>query len=250
MNSTEKGLVFSFEVVQKTTLVESVMAQLIEQMRRGQFPAGSKLPSERTLMAMMNVGRSTIREALQGLAAMNLIETRSGQGSRVKDVSALLALPAADISTTTLLERSMRLQLLEMRQLVEAQVATWAVERATEAECNVVKASLDEYVSQVAAGDWPGSNRSHHAFHVALAAASHNAVAVRVVDSLVGTVPPSLMQKYTALSANIWREEIDIHCEIYAALRDRDAGRIRAAIIAHMEAERRQVMPASGPPAP
>ncbi len=241
MHRPEGGDVFSFEVVAKTTLVESVMEQIIEQIRRGQLAQGSRLPSERILMTMMNVGRSTVREALQGLAAMNVVETRSGQGSRVKDVRAL-TLGAADAPAAQLLERHLRLQLLEMRQLVECQVADWAVERATEAEVMALKGHLDAYVAQVNAGEWAGSNKSHHAFHVGLAGAAHNIIAVRVVDSLVGTVPPSLMQKYTARSAEIWQEEVRIHIEIYDALCARAGARIRAAITAHMDAERRQLL--------
>ena len=70
--------------VQKTTLVESVMEQILSLMVEGKLVVGDRLPSERTLMQMMSVGRSTVREALQALSAMNLIETRSGQGSTVK----------------------------------------------------------------------------------------------------------------------------------------------------------------------
>jgi GntR family transcriptional repressor for pyruvate dehydrogenase complex len=239
MRSPENG-VFSFEVVAKTTLVESVMEQIIEQIRRGQLGPGSQLPSERTLMNMMNVGRSTVREALQGLAAMNLIETRSGQGSRVKDVRALTA-AASGAPAAAILERYMHLQLLEMRQLVEVQVAAWAAERVTDSEIATLKVHLNAYITQVHAGDWPGSYKSHHAFHVGLAGAAHNYVAVRVVDSLVGILPQSLMQKYTARSEEIWQEEIRIHVEIYDALCARDPARIRAALTAHMDAERRQV---------
>ena len=234
--------VLSFEAVQKTTLVESVMEQIIAQIQRGQLVSGSKLPSERALMRALSVGRSTVREALQGLAAANLIETHSGQGSRVKDVRALVVAPAPGASATTLLERHTRLQLLEMRGLVEGQVILWAVERATQAEIAELQAALSQYIGLGDAGDWGASFRNHLKFHLALAEASHNIFAVRVVDSLVATMPPSLMNKYTSLSPDVWRDERQIHQDIYEAVCNRDSARAVAAITRHMQAERQQIL--------
>jgi len=231
----------SFEPVQKTTLVESVMEQIIAQIRAGQLRPGDRLPSERALMSMMGVGRSTVREALQALAAINVIETHSGEGSRVKSLPAL-ARPSNGGSVTAALERDMRLQLLEMRQVVETAVAEWAVERATDAEIAALKTHVDAYIQHTSGRNWPEAYRSHHAIHLALAEASHNVTAARVVDSLVATMPASMTLRYVSTSEKTWREEREIHQEIYEALRARDAARMRAAIMEHMEAERRQIM--------
>jgi GntR family transcriptional repressor for pyruvate dehydrogenase complex len=230
----------SFAPVQKTTLVESVMEQIIEQVRKGQLQPGARLPSERALMAMMNVGRSTVREALQALAAMDLIETRSGEGSHVKDISPLSA--PADGMTTATLQQSMRLQLLEMRQLVEGQVALWAVEKATQNDVERVRQMLEDYIQLTEAGAWPESHRAHHLFHSALAESSHNLFAVRVVSSLVATVPQSLSQKFVLSSREVWAQEHAIHRGIFEALQARDCGHMADAIRSHMDAERRQIM--------
>lgn len=46
---------------------------------------GGKLPSERELAERMQVGRSTIREALRSLELLGLIETRRGEGTFLAD---------------------------------------------------------------------------------------------------------------------------------------------------------------------
>ncbi|GAA3320588.1 hypothetical protein GCM10020331_032190 [Ectobacillus funiculus] len=46
--------------------------------------AGDRLPSERELSARLNVGRSSVREALRALELVGLIETRRGEGTFVK----------------------------------------------------------------------------------------------------------------------------------------------------------------------
>ncbi|MFJ8262440.1 FadR/GntR family transcriptional regulator [Rummeliibacillus sp. NPDC094406] len=49
------------------------------------IPPGGKIPSERVLAERLNVGRSSIREALRSLELLGLIETRRGGGTFVAD---------------------------------------------------------------------------------------------------------------------------------------------------------------------
>lgn len=46
---------------------------------------GGKLPSERELAERLQVGRSTVREALRSLELLGLIETRRGEGTFLSD---------------------------------------------------------------------------------------------------------------------------------------------------------------------
>lgn len=46
---------------------------------------GEKIPSERVLAERLNVGRSSIREALRSLELLGLIETRRGEGTFLAD---------------------------------------------------------------------------------------------------------------------------------------------------------------------
>src|SRR5690606_36059912 len=46
---------------------------------------GDRIPSERELAETLNVGRSTIREALRSLELLGLIETRRGEGTFLAD---------------------------------------------------------------------------------------------------------------------------------------------------------------------
>lgn len=66
---------------------DSVASYLVENIKerinKGEFKAGSKLPSEKMLTEEYSVGRSSVREALKMLQAENIIEIVKGKGSFV-----------------------------------------------------------------------------------------------------------------------------------------------------------------------
>ncbi|TET52854.1 MAG: FadR family transcriptional regulator, partial [Anaerolineales bacterium] len=72
--------------VPRTTLARTVAARLVSLIADGTFKAGDKLPPERELAKQLEVGRSTIREALQSLALMNLVDVQPGRGTFVNKI--------------------------------------------------------------------------------------------------------------------------------------------------------------------
>lgn len=69
--------------VPKNTLARSVAERLLHLIADGTLKPGDRMPSERDLMEHFQVARSTVREALQSLAACNVIEIRPGVGAFV-----------------------------------------------------------------------------------------------------------------------------------------------------------------------
>lgn len=67
----------------KVTLYQSMSDRLLEGIRSGQYPVGSKLPTEMELCEMFGVGRHTAREAIRRLADLGLIERRRRAGTTV-----------------------------------------------------------------------------------------------------------------------------------------------------------------------
>ena len=62
----------------KITLVASIVEQLVETIQNGTLKPGDKLPSERQLIQMLGVGRSSVREALAGFGDDGLGGSASG----------------------------------------------------------------------------------------------------------------------------------------------------------------------------
>lgn len=72
--------------VKHLTLAQVVAGRLAASILEGHFEPGAKLPSERELMAQMEVSRATLREGLRALAENHLIEVKPGVGSFVRPI--------------------------------------------------------------------------------------------------------------------------------------------------------------------
>ena len=73
--------------VKKESISEQVFEQMKSQISSGKWKTGEKLPSETELASIFHVSRVTIRNALQRLSTMGLVETRFGEGSFVSELN-------------------------------------------------------------------------------------------------------------------------------------------------------------------
>ena len=69
--------------VAHSTLARSVAERLLDLVVDGTVAPGEKMLSERALMDKLQVGRSTVREALSNLASYGIVEIRPGVGTFV-----------------------------------------------------------------------------------------------------------------------------------------------------------------------
>jgi DNA-binding FadR family transcriptional regulator len=94
-----------------------IVKQLREMITADGLKSGDKIPSERELSERLNVGRSSVREALRALELLGLIETRRGEGTFIKDFKdhQLVQL----LSTFILQDEKVKTDVIETKYLVE-----------------------------------------------------------------------------------------------------------------------------------
>ncbi|MFC1491196.1 FadR/GntR family transcriptional regulator, partial [Nitrospinota bacterium] len=120
--------------VKRTRLYEDVVAQIEHLIRTKKLCPGDQLPSERELAATLGIGRASVREALRTLDSTGLIEVRSGQGAFLRNISVDPYLTSLRESLSFLLDvrDETLLELWEVRQGLEEQVASLAAQRRTD----------------------------------------------------------------------------------------------------------------------
>lgn len=109
--------------------------------------SGDKLPSERELSERLNVGRSSVREALRALELLGLIETRRGEGTFIRDFrgNQLVQL----LSTFILQDEKAKRDVLETKNLIEMDCLRLALQRNGNKNIkslreNVISGGLDD----------------------------------------------------------------------------------------------------------
>jgi DNA-binding FadR family transcriptional regulator len=192
------------ERIPRQRLTHAVAEAVLERVRADGLPPGTRLPSERELMRQLHVGRSTVREALNGLALIGAVEIRHGQGVFVKAAEAAQELPSRALDAA--LARGVTAELTEARLLVEVWMAGQAAQRATPEDLRDIKSKLAAYERTLAHD--ASTVRVGSRFHLRLLEAAHN-------DVLMG-----LVRRYT--SHLIEREERGPALESRAHQGDRD----------------------------
>jgi DNA-binding FadR family transcriptional regulator len=218
----------TFKSASRKTLAESVVEQFLDQFRRGELKPGDRLPTERELMEQFGVGRSTVREALQGLARLNLIEGRPGVGTVVKslDVTSYLR---PDIFSV-LLGDSSATELLEAREIIEVAIIGLAAQRANDQDLATLETMLATAEEALARGE-PTYELSA-LFHVGLAQAAHNNLLLNIMLSLYELLRARGRQTVDLHSYLRW--EIDSHRELFELVRNGDVEGARQAMDAHL----------------
>lgn len=178
---------------QKVTIVESIIEQIVTQIRDGSLHPNEQLPSERQLIDMLGVGRSSVREALKGLDAMGLVEIRPGEGTFVRELKPDQDLLHTDIEALSRgLQKEMRKHLNQARLALETGILTIAAEAITKEGGECIVEALEEYEQASRQNaqqmDWV----AHDRLHIALAEATGNDFLSDLLQRLLDLVPYSL----------------------------------------------------------
>lgn len=231
------------EQPRKVTVVESIVEQLVQQIHAGKLKPGDRLPSERQLIEMLRVSRSSVREALQGLAVMGLVESRPGQGTFISDNLRMLVPDVSNRALSATLQRDMRLKLIEARRTIECAIAQLAAERATEEAGARLRQIFNAYRDVSLHDSYQHAlSGPHHDFHITLAETTQNPFYVPVVETLLRAVPQGLREtefvsQGTLGERSIMATEIEIHQAILTAVESGNGTAARQAMEEHMAYE-------------
>ncbi len=150
---------------------EHVADRLVTAIALGEFVPGQRLPSERELAATLGVSRTTVREAIQRLAALGYVEVRRGRTGGAYVLEGM-GPEANDMIRRTLLPEWSNLErVLDFRQLIEPLIRT-AAERIAPDDAGGIRAALEGYLA--AGGDREASRAADEAVHAAIAKATGN----------------------------------------------------------------------------
>lgn len=154
----------------RSALSEQVIAELRNQITSGEWPVGSRIPTEPELVEQLGVARNTVREAVRALAHNGLLDIRQGSGTYVVATSEL-----AGVMHRRFADADPR-HIAELRSTLESSAAELAAERRTERDLKQLDALLVRREEAWESGDAEAFVTADATFHLAVVAASHNDV--------------------------------------------------------------------------
>ena len=162
----------------RETLADRLQEQLKRQMLSGRLAPGATMPSERELREVFGVGRTTVREALQGLVSSGFLTRESGRliVRHPSDISPGLLDLAARTSDASVQ------QVFDVRRLLEVHAAALAAEQHSPDDL----AEMAECLRRMDTQDETQYHDADRSFHCALVRASHNTVLAELYEAGVG----------------------------------------------------------------
>ena len=168
----------AIQKISRDSISDQVFVQMKEQILEGEWKPGEKIPSENELARQFGVSRVTVRNALQKLSALELLETRFGEGSFVRspDAASVMSplIPAAYLNDNGMEE------ILQLRRMIEGPVCGEACRRASEED---VKELESLFQKMEATKDYlPEFARFDYLFHIKMARIAGNSIIMRIYD--------------------------------------------------------------------
>ncbi|GIM87167.1 FadR/GntR family transcriptional regulator [Salinispora arenicola] len=196
--------------------VQETIVQLRARILGGEWPVGSRIPTEPQLVTALGVGRNTIREAIRALVHAGVLERRQGSGTYVVSVDELAPVVARQLTDDRMTE------VVEVRRALEVEAARLAALRRTPGD---LAALSDALAAREAA--WRGGRVNEFvvadaALHTTVVAAAHNGMLAELHAS-IGTAMRSTVAA-TMGEALVPERYVD-HSRLVAAIRAGDPER-------------------------
>jgi GntR family transcriptional repressor for pyruvate dehydrogenase complex len=171
-----------YKVIQSSRLYEQIVQQIEESILKGELSEGSQLPAERDLAKQFGVSRTAVREAIKALQEKGLVDAFPGRGTFITN--------GTSNSMRRSLDRIIKsgepngwAYLVEVREILEPEIAALAAVRATDQDLATLKEALD--VMDNAGRDSDAYIEADLDFHLALAEAAANPIVLSLIDSIV-----------------------------------------------------------------
>lgn len=211
---------------------EIAVERLVRTIKLGVIPRGERLPSERELAATLQVGRSTVREALEALRQAGYVQTRRGRGGGTFVTYGGSPVSRSDAGE---LVRSMGPQLqdaLDFRRVVEPGAAALAATRVVRAED---AESLREALEAVTvASDDRARRGADSRLHLRIAELAGSPLLLAAVTDAQLRVG-ELLAAIPVLSANLAHSDRQ-HAAVVEAILEGDAVRASRVMAEHCDA--------------
>src|SRR5699024_2464794 len=198
---------------------EEIADKIIQRVKNGELAPGDSIESVEKTAKYYGVSSSTVREALSGLRAMGLVETRHGEGTFITSFDAsAFSLP---VTTALAMQKKDIKELMAVRRMLEIGTASLAAANHQEEDIKNLEHSLQ--LMKDAEGEGKLGEQDLQ-FHLDIANATHNKILINLTSSVSDITLEAMRETRRVI---LYSEEsmpklYDQHLRILEAIKHRD----------------------------
>lgn len=223
-----------YKPIHSGRLYEQIVEQIEERILNGDLRPGDKLPSERELAEQFGVSRTAVREAVKALTQKGLLVVNVGRGTFVTDDTSEVVRHSLGLMMKIGQEESSK-YLVEIREILEPEIAALAARRATEENINAMQECIN--IMDGSTDDVDTFIEADLDFHLGLAEGTHNPLILLLVDALIDLLR-DLRVRTSRVDGGLGRAQSH-HKKILQAIEARDVNAARAAMRQHLNQVRK-----------
>jgi GntR family transcriptional repressor for pyruvate dehydrogenase complex len=214
-----------------TVVREGILAEILA----GRWRPGDRVPTEKELMTRFGVSRTPIREAMQSLKLVGIVDISPRRGATVRALSIESVVDLAILSGVMSPRRSLG-DVFEFRFAMEGAIAGLAAVNVSRDQVESLQSILAENEAAIRRGDLGAALQVDVRFHAAIAEASGNVVFQAVAHALNGLLVEQ--RRITSGIAGAPQASFLEHQDILAAIARGDGRSARAAAETHIDRTR------------
>ena len=212
---------------------EVVAEQIAQLIAEREMAPGDRMPTERELAARLGSSRTVVREAIKILSASGRVSAHKGRGLYVADGEGMLgASRFGGFFMPTNLDHIF--MLFEFRRIQEIAASRLAATQASPAELRVIEAAVHACRQGHRTGDNAQFESGDDAFHLSVAAASHNSFLVAAVREARRLQQQASVIGIRGMGGHA-AEAVEEHESIYRAIRDGQPEAAAEATVVHLD---------------
>ena len=219
-----------FKKLKSSKMSEAVANQILKLIKEGSLKEGDKLPTEIELVESLGVSRTAIREGMQRLLMINVIEIQPGRGTFVRSISKgrLLRIKKG---LNTVINKKTLLEITEIRKIFEIGIIELVINKISSDDLKKLGECIKSHEKGLVKGILPAKGDID--FHKILAMATHNKVLmsfyndiyILILDSVIG------FDNYKI----DYKKALKFHKEIYNSLLKKDKVAAKEAMASHLD---------------
>ncbi|MCI8304324.1 MAG: FadR family transcriptional regulator [Lawsonibacter sp.] len=217
---------WNMKEIQRVSITDAVVTALQEMIESGEYKIGEKMPTEAELCSTLKVSRTSVREALRVLQAMEYVEMRPGKGSFVADFR-------VRNSNWYDVEDAKFYDFMEVRQAIETLSVRLSVERATDQQIQELEGIHLKFKQANLDKDVSGLVRLDEMFHTKIIEYTDNQLLININQQLLES-----FRKYrnsSFMNSRVYQNAEEPHERILACFQTKNAAQAVREMRCHLD---------------